>query len=552
MNKNKIKNISELSKIDKAEDIAQQAHLRQYRKISKQPYIIHPKRVQLLAKSLNYGLDEQIVALLHDVIEDAKNPKYYYDLINSKFDKNILNALILLSHDKNVPYEKYLRKLIDSDSKSAKLAFRVKMLDIFDNLNDYPSENQVKKYRNAILNLKDSKNFSEVPDKILKLLNINIEKNITEQENADSKPKNKKDNESDDDTSDNSEKKTNVSNKEFDDFNNDADSSEFNKKDGSNSKDSEDEKENTSIFKYNNKLKTSKIIYKQKINEPEPGFDFSSNADVYDKYYVSKSKNGSILIAIPNSLQNEDKYKVDFVNKFILSKIFNVIDSAFKLKKNVVLLGNYGIPFIKGKYLNSVSGYIAKILRNKYNGNIKFDSWNYGDYTSFVSNSEIWKEVQSRTGANRNEIKAALYLFLLSTGRENIKSTQKLKTEEVLKILNRWGISDVNVQIPKIKDRIDRIIFPDDYGNAETFPSYIIKTYLQLLRVYMLKKVIKYEKNNYVVIVLSDTKTAWVLNDTFKELHNIKNNKKEKTIVDNKKKVDVKKDKIREKTGKER
>ena len=76
----------ELSVLDKAEDIALQAHLQQYRKGSNKPYYIHPKRVQLLAKSLHYGLDVQIVALLHDVIEDAKNPKYFHDMI--KFMKN--------------------------------------------------------------------------------------------------------------------------------------------------------------------------------------------------------------------------------------------------------------------------------------------------------------------------------------------------------------------------------------------------------------------------------------------------------------------------------
>ena len=120
--------VVELSALDKAEDIAQQAHIGQKRRVSpRKPYIIHPKRVQLLAKSLGYELEIQVIAILHDVLEDAENKEDFENLIKSKFGPEVYSTVKLLSHDKNVPYDVYLKKLAASRFSITKRAFKVKM-----------------------------------------------------------------------------------------------------------------------------------------------------------------------------------------------------------------------------------------------------------------------------------------------------------------------------------------------------------------------------------------------------------------------------------------
>jgi hypothetical protein len=190
------------------------------------------------------------------------------------------------------------------------------------------------------------------------------------------------------------------------------------------------------------------------------------------------------------------------------------------------MLGDYGLPYYNGKYSESVSGFIAKVLNEKFKGRIKFDTWNPQDYYAFTSNTGVWKEVKSRTKTKNAEMKTALYLFLLATEiPEN--EVKKLKTDDVNEVLIQWGFTDTNPNMQVNKEDIFRVIFPDNYNNPETQASYIIKTYLQLLRVNMLKKVIQYEKDSKVVIIPTDANTSWSLNNSFKELDSIQKSKKQ-------------------------
>ena len=72
------------------------------------PYILHC--LWVMDKVRHLGDDYMIVAVLHDVIEDSKS----WDLDKMEdagFDQEILDALALLTHDKQVPYEKYIQEL---------------------------------------------------------------------------------------------------------------------------------------------------------------------------------------------------------------------------------------------------------------------------------------------------------------------------------------------------------------------------------------------------------------------------------------------------------
>ncbi|MFR9276550.1 MAG: GTP pyrophosphokinase [Peptoniphilus senegalensis] len=105
----------------KAFIVAIKAHQGQKDKGGK-PYILHPIRVALNVK----GKDERIVALLHDVIEDTN-----YTIDNLDFlTKEQKDALLLLTHDKSVPYMEYIRKV-----KKNKIASKVKLADLEQNMN---------------------------------------------------------------------------------------------------------------------------------------------------------------------------------------------------------------------------------------------------------------------------------------------------------------------------------------------------------------------------------------------------------------------------------
>lgn len=161
--------LTEQSDVETATGIAQMAHAGQYRRSSGKPYIVHPIRVKQLAKQFGYGKDVQITAILHDVLEDAPNEKFYRREIKRRFDDRILNAVEALTHEKSESYDTYLMDL----ARSNDLAFKVKMMDMASNLMTSPTRSQLEKYRNVIETLRDR--GIEVPDKIITLLRMKNE-----------------------------------------------------------------------------------------------------------------------------------------------------------------------------------------------------------------------------------------------------------------------------------------------------------------------------------------------------------------------------------------
>lgn len=83
------------------------------------PYVYHPF---YLSTSMT---DEATtcVALLHDVVEDTNMT--FEELEGYGFYKEIIDALKLLTHDKNVPYMDYVLKIKDN-----KIAREVKLADL--------------------------------------------------------------------------------------------------------------------------------------------------------------------------------------------------------------------------------------------------------------------------------------------------------------------------------------------------------------------------------------------------------------------------------------
>lgn len=89
----------------------------------REPYVLHPIRVML-----KQGAEHaRMAAVLHDVVEDAATT--FADLEALGFPPPVIEALNLLTHADNTPYEQYVRRLAANP-----IARRVKLADLEDNM----------------------------------------------------------------------------------------------------------------------------------------------------------------------------------------------------------------------------------------------------------------------------------------------------------------------------------------------------------------------------------------------------------------------------------
>ena len=110
-----------MATIERALQIAARAHEGQTDKES-QPYILHPLRVMAAVE----GIDAQIVAILHDVVEDTAVT--LDDLKSAGFSPAILEAVACVTHEKDQPYADYVIRC-----KQNPIARQVKLGDLQDN-----------------------------------------------------------------------------------------------------------------------------------------------------------------------------------------------------------------------------------------------------------------------------------------------------------------------------------------------------------------------------------------------------------------------------------
>ena len=89
--------------VKKAVNIMFEAHKKDFDK-GGYPYVFHPF---YLATKVD-GENETCVALLHDVIEDHGEKYNFEYLENEGFNKEIIDALKLLTHKKDIPYMDYI------------------------------------------------------------------------------------------------------------------------------------------------------------------------------------------------------------------------------------------------------------------------------------------------------------------------------------------------------------------------------------------------------------------------------------------------------------
>jgi (p)ppGpp synthase/HD superfamily hydrolase len=110
-----------MATIEKALQIAAQAHEGQKDKEGL-PYTLHPLRVMSRVE----GDEAQIVAVLHDVIEDTKVT--LDELRRAGFSETVLAAVQCVTHRKDEPYADYVVAC-----KNNPIARQVKLADLHDN-----------------------------------------------------------------------------------------------------------------------------------------------------------------------------------------------------------------------------------------------------------------------------------------------------------------------------------------------------------------------------------------------------------------------------------
>ena len=140
---------------------AKMAHMGQERRDGSE-YFTHPSEVRNIVRKF-YPKDyaAQMVALLHDSLEDA--PGNTVDSIEEMEEfirgsiqspesgEVVIDTVKALTHEKNAPYVGYVVNLLNNP-----LALRVKLADMVHNLKDSPSDRQKEKYAKSIVALSDA------------------------------------------------------------------------------------------------------------------------------------------------------------------------------------------------------------------------------------------------------------------------------------------------------------------------------------------------------------------------------------------------------------
>ncbi len=119
-----MKRINDKKLIDISLDIAREAHRGQVDKAG-QPYINHPCRVSL--SRWCEGLEERVVALLHDVLEDSEITAE--ELIDNGIPERLVESVQCLTRQPNERYADFIERCC-----SDPIAARVKLADLEDNL----------------------------------------------------------------------------------------------------------------------------------------------------------------------------------------------------------------------------------------------------------------------------------------------------------------------------------------------------------------------------------------------------------------------------------
>lgn len=111
-------------KLARAIAIASEAHQGQFDRGGR-PYILHCLTVMHKVKSKDFDPELKQIAVLHDLIEDCSDKWSIARLEEEGFSQRVRDALSLLTHQKGVSYDAYIKGIATNID-----AIRVKLADL--------------------------------------------------------------------------------------------------------------------------------------------------------------------------------------------------------------------------------------------------------------------------------------------------------------------------------------------------------------------------------------------------------------------------------------
>lgn len=133
--------------VQQAREYATLAHQGQHRRDGVTPYITHPETV---AQILD-GDVVQAAGWLHDVLEDTYATE---EALRAQFPKEVVDIVVEVTRKEKETYFDYIMRIVRSGNKGA---IRVKLADLFHNMNTLEEGSMKDKYRFAKRMLEDVK-----------------------------------------------------------------------------------------------------------------------------------------------------------------------------------------------------------------------------------------------------------------------------------------------------------------------------------------------------------------------------------------------------------
>lgn len=141
-----------MNAVNEVKNIALLAHEGQYRRDGVTPY---SKHLEDVARRVSGDPDAEMVAWLHDILEDTKETDE--SLAAKGVPMHVRTAVYWLTKPEGFEYMRYLQHLKDHP-----LAKKVKIADMLSNLSDDPTDKQIKKYCKGLLFLLGESDIPEV------------------------------------------------------------------------------------------------------------------------------------------------------------------------------------------------------------------------------------------------------------------------------------------------------------------------------------------------------------------------------------------------------
>ncbi len=143
-----------MATLERAIELATEVHEGQFR-FDGSPYITHPLWVMRCVESLGHSVTTQMVAVMHDAVEDSGGALTFDQLRDEGFGDDVVYPLQLLTKEPDADYDLYVQRLAPNPRSRA-----VKKGDLFHNLDltglENPSLDQIlriEKYSRSLLYL---------------------------------------------------------------------------------------------------------------------------------------------------------------------------------------------------------------------------------------------------------------------------------------------------------------------------------------------------------------------------------------------------------------